>query len=205
MQAITKNPISQAKHGPYKAVDYSASPDPYYYAPEDGKITAWGDSGSCGKRLELTGATGRHGFCHNELAFVGVGDNVKRGQKLAKMGYTGYTIPSGPAGRHVHWVINRNGTYVYPPSKVNQSFIKLGEEDMPTEKNVRDWFAKYRFKKPTATQLSKYTKNPWRVLATDVANALLSDYKKAKAAGPESNDQALKDSLFNKIKGIFGK
>lgn len=131
MQAISENPITQGKHGLYNAVDISPSPDIYYYAPEDGTITAWGDSGTCGLRLELTGASGRHGFCHNELTLVSVGAKVKRGQKLAKMGYTGYTIPSGVRGRHVHWVIQQNGVYVYPPSLVNQSFIKEGA-DMST-------------------------------------------------------------------------
>src|SRR5215217_513830 len=42
------------------------------------------------------------------------------------MGYTGYTIPKGPAGTHCHWWIQRsNGSYVYPPSIINETFIKL--------------------------------------------------------------------------------
>lgn len=134
MQTISQNPITQGKHGQYNAVDISPSPDPDYYAPEDGTITSWGDSGTCGLRLELLGATGRHGFCHNEKTYVSVGQTVKRGQKLARMGYTGYTQPDNvPAGTHVHWVILRNGVYVYPPSLVNQGFIKLGGDVIGSE------------------------------------------------------------------------
>ena len=122
MQKPTTNPITQGKHGTYNAVDYSAKPNPVFYAPEAGKITAYGRSGTCGNRLELTGATGRHGFCHLEKPYVKVGQKVVRGQKIGKMGYTGYTIPAGSGGRHLHWVIQRNGVYVYPPSRVDQSF-----------------------------------------------------------------------------------
>ena len=139
MQLISTNRTSQGKHGTYNAVDISPDPDPDYYAPEDGTITALGDSGTCGLRLELTGPTGRHGFCHNEKIFVKVGDKVKRGQRLAKMGYTGYTQPDNdPAGTHVHWVINKGGIYVYPPSLVNQSFIKLEGGDVEKDKIIED-------------------------------------------------------------------
>jgi hypothetical protein len=131
MQTISQNAITQRKHGVYNAVDIGPSPDPYYYAPEDGIVTLAdvivGDT-NCGKRLKLKGSTGEHGFCHNELIYVKVGQKVKRGQKLAKMGYTGLTDPDNvPAGTHVHWILNINGVWIYPPSKVNQLFIKLGD------------------------------------------------------------------------------
>lgn len=131
MQLISTNGITQGMHGTYNAVDIGPSPDPYYYAPEDGIVTladsAPGDS-TCGTRLKVKGATGEHGFCHNDIIYVKLGQAVKRGQKLAKMGYTGLTDPDNvPAGTHVHWILNINGVWVYPPTKVNQSFIKLGE------------------------------------------------------------------------------
>jgi len=107
-------------HGTYNAVDYSWSPDPTIYAPEDGKITSQFTDPSCGTAMHLTGATGRHGFCHLERYLVSNGVNVVKGQPIGIMGYTGYTIPSGPAGRHLHWVLYRNGVYVYPPNYVNE-------------------------------------------------------------------------------------
>lgn len=135
MQTISQNPITQTKHGLYNAVDIGDEPDPFYYAPEDGLITSWGQSGTCGLRLELQGASGRHGFCHNEYSLVKVGQKVQRGQMLAKMGYTGLTDPDDvPEGTHVHWVIQKNGKYIYPPSLVNESFKK--GEIMPAVKIV---------------------------------------------------------------------
>lgn len=129
MQLISTNLITQGRHGAYNAVDIGPNPDPYYYAPEDGTVTIVDvvDDDTCGKRLKVKGATGLHGFCHNSEIYVKVGQAVKRGQKLAKMGYTGYTQPDNvPGGTHVHWILYRNGQYVYPPDFVNQPFIKLG-------------------------------------------------------------------------------
>lgn len=129
MQLISTNLITQGQHGSYNAVDIGPRPDPYYYAPENGTVTLVDDvdNDTCGKRLKVKGATGEHGFCHNATIYVKLGQKVKRGQKLAKMGYTGYTVPDNiPAGTHVHWILNINGVWVYPPSRVNQSFIKLG-------------------------------------------------------------------------------
>lgn len=128
MQVPTKNRVTQGKHGQYNAVDYSAKTllgtwRKTFYAPEAGKITAYGKSGQCGNRLELTAGSNRHGFCHLEKKLVNVGATVKRGQAIGVMGYTGYTIPAGVNGSHLHWVINRNGKYIYPPTLVNQSFI----------------------------------------------------------------------------------
>ena len=131
MQAITKNPISNKKHGKYNAVDYSPRTRylkrwrPTFYAPSDGKITAYGKSGDCGNRLELTTVSRRHGFCHLEKSLVKVGQKVKRGQAIGIMGYTGLTIPKGVGGIHVHWVMHKDGKYIYPPSLINQKFIKL--------------------------------------------------------------------------------
>ena len=127
MQVPTKNRVTQGRHGQYNAVDYSAKTllgtwRKTFYAPEAGKITAYGASGSCGNRLELTAGSNRHGFCHLEKKLVKVGQNVKRGQAIGVMGYTGYTIPKGVGGTHLHWVINRSGKYIYPPTLVNQAF-----------------------------------------------------------------------------------
>lgn len=147
MQRPTPNRISQTQHTVYKAVDYSASPDPTIYAPEDGKITAYGPSGTCGNRLELTAGGNRHGFCHLEKPLVSVGQTVKRGQRIGVMGYTGTTIPVGPNGRHLHHVILQNGSYVYPPNLVNQEFIKEGEE-MPITATQQDKAIKMGLRRP---------------------------------------------------------
>lgn len=87
--------------------------------------------------------------------------------------------------------------------------VKVGQvikgEDMPTDKNIRDFYKKYFDKEPTANQLAKYKKAGWRAFMRDLMDAKQAELKKCQASGPESNDQEIKDGLFNKIKGIFGK
>ena len=134
MQAPTLNRITQAQHGDSKAVDHSAKSDPYIYAPENGTIDSYQRRGSgtsdAGNCLRMTGSKGLHQFAHLERSYVKKGDKVVRGQKLAKMGYTGYTIPSGPAGAHLHyWILTPNG-YIYPPKLYKDKFIK--EQEMVT-------------------------------------------------------------------------
>jgi len=164
MQTITLNPKTQGKHGIYNAVDFSPNPDPIYYAPEDGTITFWGENGTMGLALKMQGITGLHGFGHNERSLVKVGDKVKRGQPLAKMGYTGLTDPDDvPAGTHVHWVINRNGVYVYPPDLINETFIKQGgnvSTDAVTEQELKEVHYGALFSWPGQLYINAYKGQP---------------------------------------------
>lgn len=132
MRAPTANAISQGSHGTSKAVDYRAVPDINVYAPEDGTIDSYQRRGSgtndAGNALRMRGATGLHQFAHLEESYVSPGQKVVKGQRIAKMGYTGYTKPSGPAGRHLHYWV-QTGTdskgspiYVYPPNLINEPF-----------------------------------------------------------------------------------
>lgn len=145
MQAISANRITQAQHGTSKAVDYSPTgpSGDGIYAPEDAIFDSYMQrgtgTGDAGNALRIRGANGLHQFGHCETSYIKAGDKVKRGQLIAKMGYTGYTIPKGPAGAHCHWWILRdNGTYVYPPSIVNEGFIKLdgGDTTMVTRQGL---------------------------------------------------------------------
>lgn len=134
MQAITQNSITQEMHGTWNAVDYSARPDPIAYAPETVTFESFNpNNGDCGRSLYVKGPTGRHGFCHLEGdPFIKPNQTFQRGQPLFKMGYTGKTIPPGENGRHAHWILNKNGVWIYPPSLINEPFIKQGG-DMPTK------------------------------------------------------------------------
>ena len=124
MQAPTTNRITQTSHLASRAVDHSASPDPTVYAPEDGRIDSYQRRGSgtsdAGNVLRLAGATGMHSFCHLSKSLVKVGQTVKQGQPIAVMGYTGYTIPAGAAGAHLHYYILTPNGYVYPPTLYKQ-------------------------------------------------------------------------------------
>lgn len=132
IQPPTSNYITQGKHGQYNAVDYAARTSRLMptmnnrniYAVEDGKITSYGWHTTMGNRLELTSTDGkrRWGFGHLESASVKAGATVKRGQLIGVMGHTGYTIPSGYYGTHLHLVCVSNGKYVYPPNVMNTAF-----------------------------------------------------------------------------------
>lgn len=41
-------------------------------------------------------------FCHLAECYLEVGEVVTRGAKIGKQGYSGYVIPAGPAGEHLH-------------------------------------------------------------------------------------------------------
>lgn len=155
MIAPSTNRITQGIHGKYNAVDYSGKDatgnwNKTFYAPEDGKITAYGPSGTCGNRLELTAGSNRHGFCHLERPLVSVGQSVKKGQAIGVMGYTGYTIPTGINGTHLHWVINRNGVYIYPPSLINET--NQGAERMDSDAKVKAQYYTLRGSEGTASE-----------------------------------------------------
>lgn len=125
MRPPTNNVITQGQHGATKAVDYSARPDATVYAPEDMSWDSYArrGRGDAGNALRMNGANGLHQFAHLERILISPGQSVKKGQAIAIMGYTGYTIPAGPNGRHLHWWIKRsNGSYVYPPIVITEKF-----------------------------------------------------------------------------------
>jgi murein DD-endopeptidase MepM/ murein hydrolase activator NlpD len=125
MRPPTDNSITTEKHGTYHAVDYASAPDVYVYAPEDMTwIGYYLNAGNAGNNLQMDGEHGTHGFCHLEEIYIVSGQSVTKGQKIAKMGYTGLCEPPGPGGRHLHWVIRQGGKYVYPPSLITESFNK---------------------------------------------------------------------------------
>src|SRR5665811_1242053 len=96
MQKASSNRITQTAHLTSRAVDYSARPNPLFYAPENARVSAYiPNNGDCGKNLKVESSRYIHSFCHLESKAVKVGQSVKRGQKLGKMGYTGRTIPAG--------------------------------------------------------------------------------------------------------------
>lgn len=143
MQAISTNVITQGRHLVSNAVDYAATPDPIIYAPEDVTFVSFGQKGipgtktDAGLALRAQGASGLHQFAHCSETILKSG-TASRGQPIAIMGHTGYTIPDGPEGAHCHWWIRRkDGSYVYPPSIITQGFIKLEEDEVLTQ-NMQD-------------------------------------------------------------------
>lgn len=182
MRSPTSNRITQAQHGTSKAVDYSASPDPIVYAPEAGRIESYQQRGSgtsdAGNVLRLATATGVWSFCHLERNLVSVGQQVSEGQQLAVMGYTGYTIPKGPAGRHLHTYVLTPKGYIYPPT-----LFKGGSEVV---QNADNYYWRYGVKlaeQIRGRQLSREEFNKFLVGKTDLqAIEILSDDAEADRA-----------------------
>lgn len=170
MRAPTTNIVTQGKHGTYNAVDYAADPDPNIYAPEDGKITFYQNSGDCGNNLHLTAGGNVHGFCHLERATVSVGDQVKKGQVIGIMGYTGYTIPAGPNGRHLHWVIRQGSTYVYPPSLVNET-VNQGGSEVASREQVNTIYKAVLMREGDPGGLANYTGRDANQIISEMINS----------------------------------
>lgn len=130
IQKPTQNAKSQGIHGLYNAVDYTSwqikylKRRPEVYAVEDGTVTSGVDK-RLGNYIRITSTDGkrRHTFGHLSK-FVVKSGKVLRGQLIGIMGYSGYTIPSGVGGTHLHEVYLDLTTnkYYFPPSKVNASF-----------------------------------------------------------------------------------
>lgn len=90
---------------------------------------------------------------------------------------------------------------------VNGERVIVKEQDMPTKEEVKDMFGLIG-REPDYG----YTKKPTIELAKDIGNVLYGKNKELKAAlakckkeGPESDNQALKDKLFNSVKKVFGR
>jgi len=201
MRSPTSNRINQAQHGTSKAVDYSASPDPIVYAPEAGRIESYQQRGSgtsdAGNVLRLTTATGIWSFCHLERSLVSVGQQVSEGQQLAVMGYTGYTIPKGPAGRHLHCYILTPKGYIYPPT-----LFKGGSEVV---QNADNYYWRYGVKlaeQIRGRQLSREEFNKYLAGQTDLrAIEILSDDPEADRAleAQKLGQLAIKDDWQGQI------
>ena len=168
IQAPTLNYISQGVHGNFNAVDYSSYTDrsqrtqnKNIHALEDGMITAYGMSGTCGNRLELRSLDGlrRWGMCHLERNVVPVNTAVKRGTLIGIMGYTGLTDPDDvPAGTHLHTVCLTGGKYVYPPDLYNAEFLDKpkGEKAMISSYGLYRAARWYFGRDPNQSEIDQY-------------------------------------------------
>lgn len=189
--------MTQGKHGRFNAIDYSYLPDSYIYAPESGTITFYGNAGDCGNNLQLTAGNRVHGFCHLQNALVTVGQKVTKGQKIGIMGYTGLTIPKGPAGRHLHWIIRVGNTYVYPPTLVTEPFggnqsnnaPKGGDQVFNNDKEVQEAYRFLRGNVGTAAERKGWIGQPKQRFfqvgkaEADSVRKQLADIKWALASG----------------------
>lgn len=86
------------------------------YAPFDGKVVWAGKNGSAGKEIRIKRGIHDTRLLHLDAitSTLRVGKYIKKGQFLGYTGYTGFVLPPGKAGAHLHWYYARNGKYVDP-------------------------------------------------------------------------------------------
>lgn len=103
--------ITQLYGGGHGGVDIAASLPVPVYAPAPGWAErhypgdGFGD-GSFGNHVVIHHEDGWYSLvAHMEAHALTADGPVEAGTRLGLMGYTGYTIPAGPGGRHVHWAM----------------------------------------------------------------------------------------------------
>ena len=104
-------------------------------APEAGKVTYVGQMGSglnnAGNVVQIGNPAGNaHRLCHLDSYIVKNGQTVTEGQVVGYMGYTGYTIPSGIGGTHLHWIVFRAGKRANPLNFVS---VPSGSPSVPSK------------------------------------------------------------------------
>jgi murein DD-endopeptidase MepM/ murein hydrolase activator NlpD len=119
MKSPTYGRVSQGFWALHKAVDVVNQLGTPIVAPVAGKVTHVGQMGSgvsnAGNVVQIGNPAGdAHRLCHLNSAIVKVGQTVKEGQIVGYMGYTGFTIPAGIKGTHLHWVMFKGGVRVDP-------------------------------------------------------------------------------------------
>ena len=85
-------------------------------ACHDAVVARAGPLGTCGLSLDLVwsdhGDSYQARYCHGRVVQVLPDDFVYRGDPLGLVGYSGWTIPSGPDGAHLHFRVTINGVVV---------------------------------------------------------------------------------------------
>jgi hypothetical protein len=144
MRLPTANPITLpfgSADSPYsttnrhKGTDFGHNPDINVYAPADGTVTYVPNNGNDGNGLYYTAEGVQIGLLHLSKSFVGSGDTVKAGQKIAVMGETG-----AAQGVHLHWAVKRNGQFIDPMSLIKGDDMST-DAVTPEENDLLGWLA----------------------------------------------------------------
>lgn len=92
------------------AIDFPAPGGTPIYAVADGTVTSSGPNGGWGNYVRIKHAGGfTTGYAHMiEMPMVSVGDTVKAGQQIGKVGSTGHST-----GNHLHFELYENGSEDY--------------------------------------------------------------------------------------------
>lgn len=139
MKSPTWGRVSRGFHWYHKAVDIVAPFRTPIYAPEAGTVTYVGQMGSgtsnAGLVVQIGNPSGNaHRLCHLDGYVVKKNDKVKEGQLVGYMGYTGFVLPPGKLGTHLHWIMFRGGKRVDPRNYVS---IPSSPPSVPSAKMPR--------------------------------------------------------------------
>jgi hypothetical protein len=109
----TTYPYSPAS--PHKGIDFLPILDNKIYAPFSGTVILKPNNGNDGNGIYMySGPNQFHGMLHTSQYLVRDGQQVIEGQPIAVMGYSGYVVPAGPLGMHLHWCVKQNGVFIDP-------------------------------------------------------------------------------------------
>lgn len=102
---MRKNPLT-GKFGPHHGLDFAAPIGTPIYSTADGKVIFSGKRNGYGNVLEIDHGYGYHTYyAHNSINLANEGDEVKRGEIIARVGNSGRST-----GPHVHYEVRLNGT-----------------------------------------------------------------------------------------------
>lgn len=123
MSSVTTRFGEATERGTHRGTDLGAVPYgtfPFIYAPADGTVVnflnsydAEYDQPTFGIAvcLDHEQTPWYSLYAHMTEAYVSVGDKVKAGQVIGKMGYTGTVLPKGPGGTHLHWQVCKSSQF----------------------------------------------------------------------------------------------
>lgn len=102
--------ITQGYHGDHPGVDIAGSMGDPIRSAQDGKVIFVGDGGAYGMFTKIAHGGGAESwYGHQSLQNVSVGDEVKAGQPIGRVGSTGHST-----GPHLHFEMRYNGEAVDP-------------------------------------------------------------------------------------------
>lgn len=107
--------FNNEERNPHSGLDFAVPQGTLVKAPADGVVSLVGDYFFNGKTVFLDHGQGMVTmYCHLSVIDVKVGDEIKRGQGIARVGATGRAT-----GPHLHWNVSLNNTRVDPAIFIN--------------------------------------------------------------------------------------
>jgi hypothetical protein len=133
----TEYPYS--KTDPHKGLDIHPDNDFIIYAPFKGRVIQTPNNGRDGNGTYMYDGADFHGLLHGDRYLVPNGTLVEEGQPIAIMGYTGFVVPAGERGRHLHWCVKRKGLFIDPLALITGGKGAAEGTDMFEGRTAEDW------------------------------------------------------------------